>query len=337
MKPRALLSQLKLDGTLTVRHRFLHVVLLMAALFGGLVRFALPEQLSHPSLVWIHDAARPAANEELHLVASEADLRAKLVEDKDAVGLSLNEGRGVKLLLRGSESDEARALARTEAEIAWLKLRGVGLEEAHATTTLRAPSPPVPFSLSTLPMLLAVDVIFMGFLFASVMLLQEKQLGTVRFFRVGPSSAPLYVGSKALVNLGLSLLGTLVMFGVAMPRGLLEPWLWAFVAAGSLAMTFLGMGLSAFFRNLSGFFYPLMVVGMASSLPMAAYLMPTLELGPLEVLPTWSVMVGVREALFPTGASGVVSSSFAVLSVVTTLAAAFAFVAVRRRVLEVRP
>lgn len=329
-------SQLRLDGKLTVRHRFLHVVVLMAAVFGLLVRFALPDELSHPSLVWIHDEARPVTHEAAFLLESEDALRKKLAEDKDAVGLSLDDEGGLKLILRGSEDEGARALARTEAELRWLALRGVAMPEAHDTTTLRPPSAPPPFSLTTLPILLAVDVIFMGFLFASVMLLQEKQLGTVRFFRVGPTSASLFVASKALVNLGLSVLGTLVLFGVAMPSGLDEPWLWAFVVIGSLAMTFLGMGLAAFFRNLSGFFYPLMVVGMLSSLPMAGYLMPTLDLGPLALFPTACVMTGVREALFPTGASAVVLSSLAALAGFTLCAGAFALVVVRRRVMEVR-
>src|SRR5690606_9426393 len=58
---RRLLSQLQLDALLTVRHRFLHVMLGMALLFGVLVRFALPDTLEHRAKVYVVDASDRAA------------------------------------------------------------------------------------------------------------------------------------------------------------------------------------------------------------------------------------------------------------------------------------
>lgn len=331
----ALLSQLALDGKLVVRHRFLHVVVLMAALFGLLVRFALPEHLSPPARAWLHDAAQPIDSEVHRRVASEAALREKLEVDREAVGMSFA-GAEARLLLRGSEPPASVALARSQAEATWLQLRGVSLKPSHRIERLRERTPPPPFSLTQLPVLLAVDVVFFGFLFASVMLLQEKTQGTVRFFRTAPASTLVYVSSKVLVNLGLGFVGTAVLFGVALPRGLTEPGVWALVTTGSLALTSVGLGTAAFFRNLSGFFYPLVVVGLGATVPMAGYLVPTVELGPLKLLPTWGVMFGAREVLFPTGARALVFESLLLTGGSAIVGFSFALVAVRRFALEVR-
>lgn len=329
-------AQVRLDALMPARHRFLHVMLGMALLFGLLVRFALPDELARQTSFYVV-APAGAALPGLTTVPDRAALDEALHDDDDALGLVLD-GERAELVLRGSEPPEVAALARRQAEVLALSASGARLTPAHEVTRLSAPRPPLPFSTSMVPVLLAVDVVLLGFLFASVCVLQEKTWGTVRFFRVGPGTTALYLGSKLVVMLALTALGTLVLVAVAVPSALRSPLLWLVVLLGGGGLTLFGIGLAAWFRSLKTFFIPLVLVSLVAALPLGAYFVPTFSLGALSLLPTWAVMTGAREALAPSGPSGasleVVRASLAVLVPFLVGSAAFATLSLRRRVLQ---
>lgn len=334
MTTTTLLAQLRLDALLVTRHRFLHVMLGMAVLFGVLVRFALPEDIVHRTRLHVLDPSGAAASVPgVVVVEDRAALEAALLADDEAVGLVLG-GETAELVLRGSEAPEVAALAKTEAEMLWLATRGQLPRRSHDVTMLSEPRPPAPFSTSFVPVLLAIDVILLGFFFSSVLMLQERTWGTVRYFRAGPGSTTLYLGSKLVVMLGLTALGTLALVGIAAPRALLSPLLWGMVLLGSAGLTLFGTGLAAWFKSLKTFFLPLVLASLVGALPLSAYFLPTLSLGALSWLPTWAVMVGAREALFPSGASDVVVSSSVALLAFFLLSAAFAYLSVDRRIMR---
>jgi hypothetical protein len=208
-----------------------------------------------------------------------------------------------------------------------------GLATHHVLTHLRPPTAPPPFDASLVPLILGLDVALMGFLFAGVMVLQEKTEGTVAAYRVSPGGTAAYVLSKLLFNLGLAAFNAAVFLAWAHPAGLLEPGLLGVTLAAVATLTFLGMGLAVFFDGLSSFFYPLAVLGLLFNLPMIAYVSPSLELGWMRWIPTWDVMFHGRELLFPTGraADGAVAARALGWLVLT---GAFAVWAVDRRLMK---
>src|SRR5690606_32587890 len=100
-----------------------------------------------------------------------------------------------------------------------------------------------------LPILFAVDLCVLGFMFGAVTLLQDKEHGTIRFYRGGPGAGVAYVASTRTVNLGRSLISLPSLVGLGEPRALAEPSLIALVLLACAGMTLLGMGLAVFFRG----------------------------------------------------------------------------------------
>lgn len=325
-------GQLALDTKQMVRHRFVHVVLGLTLLFGGLLRLA-PDELAHPDLVFVADRAHPVDDAAASQYADPAVLRQALEEDEEAIGMILGDGEA-EVILRGGEGPKVRALALAQAELTWLRARGLTLPAAHDVATLGPPRRPAPFGGSLIPLVLALDTAVFGFLFGAVLVLQEKAFGTVRLYRVSPGGTSAFVASKLLVNLGLAAAAVLVLVGVARPAGLLSAPLWGLALLAAAATTLLGIGLAAFFRNLAGFFYPMAGVSLVLSLPMAVYLVPSLHAPLLGWLPTHDLMFGAREALFPVGHDGVVASSLGTLLAWAAGLAVFAHLAIGRRVMR---
>lgn len=203
---------------------------------------------------------------------------------------------------------------------------------AHDVTLLRPGLVRPPLSLSMLPVLLAVDVVLLGFMFAAVMVLQDKQFGVTQLFRIGPGTLGGYIGSKLVINLGLVGLNVLLLFGLGAPHLLLHGELYPLVFGCASGMTLLGIGMGAHFRNLSTFFYPMAGVGMLAALPMFLYLEHT-ELAAAWWLPTYHVLFGA-DAIFFGGDPRVVATAIGMCLAFAGLAALFAVWMVSTRIMK---
>ena len=259
----AFFSLLRLDATLAVRHRLLHVVVVVAVLFGVVVRFLLP-------------AEAPGAWDHL---------------DPEA----LVSGLPVQVLDPGS---------------------------SHP-----------PRNLTVLPVLFAVDLCVLGFMFAGVMVLQDKEFGTLRLFRVSPGTTAGYLGSKLAVNVGLTALNYVVLVGIGAPHLLPVLPAAAIVLLAASGMTLLGIALAVFFRNLSSFFYPLAAVGLLAAVPMYKAEVPAANLEWAWWLPTWHALFGADAAYFG-GPPQVVQAGLWYTAAFATVAALAAWLAVDRRLMR---
>lgn len=265
---RRLLTLVRLDLVLALRHKLVHVTLIVAAVFGALLGFALPEQLAAPELL------APEGFEPL------------------------------------------------------------------APTLLRPGVSKPPFNASWIPILFTVDLCILGHMFAAVMVLQDKQQGLIQLYRVSPGGAAAYVGSKLIVGLGLTSINLVVLVGLAYPRGLAEPWLYALVLLTCGGMTLLGIGLAVLFRSFAQYFYPLACVGLLAAAPMFLALEPSAPLDWTWWLPTYHVLFGGEALLFEAGAgpldSELVRTALAYELVFFLGAAALAGLLVHTRLLKER-
>lgn len=155
-----------------------------------------------------------------------------------------------------------------------------------------------PFNQLFIPILFAVDLCVLGFMFGAVMILQDKEQGTIRYFRVGPGTSVEYIASKLTVNVGLSLLNLLILVGLGAPRALTEPILLLLVLGTCAGMTLLGMGLAVFFRSIAQFFFPLAAVGLLGAMPMYLVFTPSPALHWTSWLPTYHVLFGSEAIMF---------------------------------------
>lgn len=257
------MTLVRLDATLAVRHKLVHVTAAIALLFGLLIAFVFPSELA----------------------------------------------------IDGVSLDPSEPLAITPP------------------TVLEPGAEKPPFNQLFIPILFAVDLCVLGFMFGAVMILQDKEQGTVRCFRVGPGTSVEYIAAKLTVNLGLSLLNLLILVGLGAPRALAEPQLIVLVLATCAGMTLLGMGLAVFFRSIAQFFFPLAAVGLLGAMPMYLVFTPSAALEWTMWLPTYHVLFGAEAIMFA-GEPSVIRTALLSCSVFAVLAAGFCGAAVHNRLMR---
>lgn len=260
------LTLLRLDAKLAVRHKLVHVMLVVAIGFGALIGFAAPEQLDLGNL-------------------------------------------------DGIDVDVAEATA-----------------PASPPTVLEPGAVKPPFNELMLPVMYAIDLCLLGFMFGSVMILQDKEQGTIRYFRIAPGTALQYMASKLTLNVGLSLVNLVVLTAFVAPWALAKPGLYAMTLLICAGMTALGMTIAVFLRNLSQWFFPTIALSMVGTLPISLMFTPTPALAWTRWLPTYHMLFGTEAVMF--GDAEVATTSLVYALVFAALSAAVCGLAVRGRLLR---
>ena len=187
---------------------------------------------------------------------------------------------------------------------------------------------------SMIAVMLAFEVMILGFLFAAVAVFAEKKEGSIRSYRVSPSGLSSYVFSKTLVFTLVSTAYGLIMTAATVGIRINLAVLTAVLLVSCAMMTLLGLGIAAFFNNISEWFITGVLVLAVNMLSILPYQIPTYSAGALTFLPGYSVIFGVREILFPTGKEGFLSPVMLTLGIELVIFAAFALWAVRRRMMK---
>ncbi len=308
---RRVVTLLELDAKLALRHNLLTVVVVIAVLFGALIRFALPDTLEHESRDFVLDASEgqrlvalaERAGLDPTLLDSPDELRQAVADEPNSLGIMFEGSPAAPratVFIQGDESPERLALIATGVDLFWR------LMSADEATLAAWPQPTVldpgaqkpPFNEAFIPLLFAVDLALLGFMFGAVMVLQDKQSGTLSVYRVGPAGATEYLLSKLGINLALSLLNLLLLVGIGAPHLLGLPALYPLVLLTCGGMTLAGMGLAVLFRSISQFFVPLIAVGLLGAMPMYLVFSPSAALDWTWWLPTYHVLFGAEALLF---------------------------------------
>lgn len=278
-----LLALIALDARIAVRHRLIHVVIVLASAFGLLLGYAVPDQLTPASRDLVHDQTLDGRFAALAQAAADR-----------------------------SEDDQP---------------------PSHVVTVLTPGATKPPLGHALVPVLFALDVCLLGFIFGAVMMLQEKHSGTVGYFRITPGQVGAYLGAKLTVNLALVALNALILVVLAEPSLLAAPALLPLVLLGGAGMTLLGLGLAVYFRDLSSFFYAMAAIGLITAIPMYPFFNPSIDLGWSALLPTHQVLFGSYAACFG-GAPAEVRDALLALAGFTLLSAGFAWFAVSTRLMK---
>jgi hypothetical protein len=224
---------LRLDAKLAVRHRLLTVALVVATVFGLLIRLLVPAEYAH-----------------------------ELVDPSVDLDLSSRPSR----LSSGPE---------------WA-----------APTVLDPGATKVPLDQQMVFLLFALDLCLLGLMFGAVMVLEDRRTEAIRMYRITPGGTVAYVSSKLIVNIVLSLLNLLIVVGLAAPAMLASPALVGLNMLLCAGMTLVGIGLAPLTRGIAQFFFPLMVIGLVSALPMYLIWSPAQGLEWTWFLPTWHALFG---------------------------------------------
>ncbi len=312
---REFLNLLKQDLLVSWRNGFFAVILLLGVGMVLLVNFALPEQAKVGAAEYIVDLTngrlvRSSLEERLGADAflqSEAEAREVVESKRNALAIVFRGDRdnpGITILHQGNEPPKAINALEAALQITWLQVADLGYQKVHEQVILRPDLEKPPFSKSMLPLLMGLEVVMLGFAFISVLVFQEKAEGSIKAYRVSPRGAWLYIWSKSLAMVLISVVYALI---ITVPTiGLNLQWgsYLLLVALTSLLMTMLGLFIAAWFDTLSEFIFPMVGVFAVIGLPAISYLMPSFQLPIISAIPAYPLMFGLREIMFPTGKTG---------------------------------
>lgn len=340
MRQQSFWSLFRQDLTITLRNALVWFMMGTAILLIVTVRFLIPDNLELKENVYYYDAT-PGQFLQSALLTNGADpsfilgdvtaVEEAVAKDRTAVGLvisgSLTEPQ-VTLVTNNRVSDAQVNIfaAHLEQMLAGHSWQAVRIE------TLRPEGEPIPTNLNAIPTLLTFEVLITGFMLVAVMIFQEKQEGSIRAYRISPGTVAGYVLSKTLVFTLLSLAYGIVF--IFFTLGITVNWLplLATLILGSTLYTLLGISVSVFFNNMSEWLIMGMSVLILNFLPMISYSMPSFAPKLLTVIPSYPVVFGVAEILFPTGAK--LTPMFIYLCAAVALAYAASHVLVYKKLMK---
>ncbi len=309
-------TNFKRDNLINWRNGFVAITALVALVYIALVRWIIPGDLQSTPELFIYDAtsdqltaidAEGRDELKLTIVESEAALREAMEDNQNSVGITVADGDPVPevtYFFQAYHSPQVHNLfvAMTEARLG--ELYRVSPRPAAESRVLRANAEAydVPLNLLMVPSLLFSDPTLIGMVFIAVLIFMEKDEGTVRAYQVTPGRIWEYLLSKALTMGLLAMLFALIFVtGTVGVRGPNWPALLALLLLGAVLGTLLGAIVAIHFDNISQYMFPAILLMLFMSVPGIAYFVPAFSPAWLRWMPTYPLVFGLREAIFPAG------------------------------------
>jgi len=307
------------DLRLAYRTYYVYMELGIALLVVAVLIFVMPENFNRSAKAWLHvaDASLPAAAIEKALgedgldigrVATGAELRERLEEDRSAIGfdLRLEDGRPkLVFVLQGYESASLRASLETSVEAAFSRALP-GYRASTVTTTLRSRDATLSDRVNVLPVFLAMNAAFMGLFIIASYIFLDKSEGAVKAFAVSPAKVWHYLAGKmgvvAVTGLASGLLTVALVAGADAQYPLFVVLLLATNAFGSAV----GLFIASFFDDLSSamgwVFGSVALLGLAA----VSYYLPSFSPLAVRLLPSYPMLFAFRETLLAAPDAGLV-------------------------------
>ena len=178
-----------------------------------------------------------------------------------------------------------------------LELMNGGLTPVE-TVSLDVQAKEIPFNLRLTPIFICFEALMVGFILGGALMLAEKQDGTVRALRVAPFGAAKYILAKTLL---FSLIGTvyaslicLLTVGTSIHWG--SFLLLSFF--GTAVFTMIGLAYTSPFRDMSGWFFSMVVLLSANMLPVISYSSPAFTPFWMRLIPSYPILMAYRAAMF---------------------------------------
>ena len=250
------------------------------------VDLALPKEIAQQDyrLVTYNAPAAFATGEAL----SSYDAVKQAVRAGDVVGVSFG-ADGITIVHPGYSEQTLNAIA--------LELSGVQ-PTAVATLQLDETAKAVPFHLMSTPIFICFEALMVGFILGGALMLSEKQDGSVRALRVSPLSTAKYVVSKTLL---FSVIGTVYASLICvLTIGASVNWALFLLLSffGTAIFTMIGLAYTSPFRDMSGWFFSMVVLLSVNMLPVISYSSPAFTPVWMKLIPSYPILMAYRSALF---------------------------------------
>lgn len=336
---------LKKDIVVGFRNYFFLVVIIVALVFASIINFVIPEDAEIKPNVYYYFEYEGEHKEVLQDVFYESEInhskvtrvnsREEVVDNMkknfNSIGIIIDEidnRPNVNFLMQGYENNEvvnSLVLAikddidrkvREEMEIETLFLKKEVNQEQ------------IPLNKNVLPIFLAMEPTMLGFMIIAAFIFMEKDEGTIRAYRVSPGKIPEYLASKITLMVILGLISTIISTFLVVGSNADYGSLIAIVVVGSIFASGLGLIIGSFFDSISKSIIWILFVSIIFSVPFASYFVPSFAPIYIRLLPTYSLLFALREAIFPTGNMDIIYSTlliFIVLSLINYILAIFVY------------
>jgi hypothetical protein len=332
------------DLIVAYRNGFIWVTLLLLVIMSLLV-LLLPEKVESQTAELFYDGSvdqvmtsylRRQGADESAIYTDRAALDDSLRENKGRIGIVFSgslDHPAFTIITSGQVAEENLNLLAASLESMIADLRGTPGPENYRVEMLRPSSPPIPFNLVGIPVFIVFEVVLLGFFIVAVLVFQEKQEGVLRAYRVSPAGPLAYILSKNLLFIVLAIPygGLLVLIGYGFRVNFLN--LFILIVLSSALMTSFGLFVAVFFNNVSEWFFVGVFVLLLNMLPLISYGLSVYAPVWLTWIPSYPVVFGVREILFPTGKTGFMLPTAGLLLAQTAVALAAAYWAVSTRLM----
>lgn len=336
----------KQDLLVALRNYFHYAILFLVLLMVVVVNFVIPQEVKLTPTEIFYDGTinkvfesylLQEGVEQDRIFQSKNELIEKVKEQNNRIGIIMEgtlENAVFTTIHQGSESTEILNVLDATIETTLDQMRGVVAQTNHRIEYLRPKSAAISFNKNMIPLFMVAEVIMLGFMLIAVMVFQEKEEGSVRAYRVSPGGVLEYILSKAVVNLILALVygGLVVLFTMGLKVNYLA--LFSVIVLANFLMTLIGLSISVFFRSLQEFLFVGVAILAITALPMISYLTPSFAPKFITWLPSFPVLFGIREILFPSGKVGFIASLNWVLLVESILFLGISYFAVLSKLMK---
>lgn len=308
-----ILSLMMQDTRLLLRNAIFWVVTGSLVIIVITVRFLIPEDFNAND----HSLVSYNLKTENRFITSLDSEQSVLdaVRKGDAIGFIQN-GDTITLVHPGlSEKAQNAIMASLFGESAGMNIK---------ISEIRESSVRVPENIRLTPVFICFEALVSGFLMAGILMLGEKDDGTIRAYRISPAGTVVYVTAKVLL---FSIFGTVYSILMAvMIAGFGFKWggfiLLAFLS-GAL-FTLLGLAITVFFKDMSSWFSVSVLVLTINILTKFSFSSPSFSPGWIRLIPSYPVLFAFEDLLFGggRGIAGAVLTVFAevvVLYVITCI------------------
>lgn len=346
------LNLLKKDWKIAIRNNFLWIVLVVAFILAGIIHFVVPEEVTFKPTVYfavntqaeLTDSLQEifgtpdTPQDKIQVVRSRDEIIKRMKEQSNSIGLYISQNQKkpvVEFIVQGYENEKIRnlLLLTMRDEInrnLWqdVPIRTVELKPEGKQEDL-------PVNKNILPLILLMEPVLMGFILIAALIFMEKEEGTIKAYMVSPGRIYEYLASKIMVMLILGLISALI---VSILVAGLKPdyfFLLILIALGSIAASSTGLIMASFFYNISQSTIWMVIITIVISLPAISYFMPGFAPLYIKILPTYPLLFAIREAVFPSGNTGLIYSTMLIFFALSLTSYYLAVLAYKRNLSKV--
>ncbi len=343
---KKLFSLLKLDFLLAARSSLYWSLLITAIIAIVFIDFVIPAKLDIMPEALFYDGTSNKILEQYletggvnkkYIISNKEGLINLVKKGKSQIGV-IFEGSLTKpkftLVYDDSISESSVNLVKASINKFAQVLKGDFQDKGFDIKSLRNKSDTIPLNKNTIPMFMVFEVMVLGFMLSSIMIFQEKQEGTILAYRVSPAGTLSYIISKSLLFLFSSLIYGAIIIVFTMGIAVNFVLLLLIIALGSLLMTLLGLFVGIFFDDISGWFPWGVLILVVDMIPVISYINPAFSPLWIRVIPAYSIMLSMREILFPTGKAGFIMPVLIMLSIECIVMFAISFWGVKNKLMK---